>query len=376
MIYLDNCATTYPKPESVNEAVIFALENFSSPSRGHYKNSVDCTKMIYNTRESVATFFGIKDALNVSFTSNATESINLVISSLLDENDHVITSIFEHNSVIRPLNTKNISYDEIPLLENFSLDYSVLESLVKENTKAVIITHSSNILGTLIDIKIISDFCKKHDLIFILDTAQSAGIIKIDMLKDNIDIVCFTGHKSLYGISGVGGIVVNDNFNKPFSSTKTGGTGYNSLLKTQSNTMPEVFEAGTPNFIGLNALLSGIDFVNTISIEKIYTHEKELLDYVYNGIKDIDGIKFFGSFSIDRTPILSFTYKDYDTNDIADILAEKYNIATRSGFHCVGKLHYVLNTIKTGLLRISFSFFNTKNDCDAFIKAMHEICEN
>lgn len=376
MIYVDNAATSYPKPQRVIDGVNYAINNYTSPNRGHYKSSNECTKLIFDTREIVAKFFGIKEAINVSFTQNATESINLVIDSLFDEKDHIITSVFEHNSVIRTLNSRNISYDTIMIDENYKIKYDELDKLIRQNTKAIFITHSSNILGNIVDLDVLSKFCKKHNLLLILDVAQSAGIIDINMNLQNIDILCFTGHKSLFGISGIGGIVVNDNFNKSLKNTKTGGTGYNSLSKIHGNMMPEVYEAGTANFVGIKALYEGISFINNIGIENIYTHENELMMYTFNELKKIDGIKIYGDFECIRTPVISFTFKDYDTNDLSDILAQKYDIATRSGFHCVSLLHECIGTQKTGLIRISFCYFNTIIDAKNVVDAIIDVCIN
>ncbi len=374
MIYVDNAATSYPKPQSVLEGVNHAINNLTSPNRGHYKSSNECTKLIYDTRVLLANLFGVSDPLNVSFTQNATESINLVVDALLDSNDHVITSVFEHNSVIRTLEHRDIAYDMIDIDSNYRVQYQDMENMLRANTKAVIITHSSNLLGNVVDIEYLSNFCKKHNLILILDTAQSAGIIDINMQKQNIDIVCFTGHKSLFGISGIGGIVLNDNFKMPLKNSKTGGTGYNSLSKVHGNTSPEVFEAGTINFVGIKALYEGVKFITDIGLDKIYDHEKELMEYTYNELIKIEGLKIYGDFESERTPVIAFTYKDYDSNDISDMLAENYDIATRSGFHCVSLLHEKIDTLRTGLVRISFCHFNTMEEAKIVVKAVKEIC--
>ncbi len=373
MIYVDNAATSYPKPKQILDGVCYAIENYTSPNRGHYKSSNECTRLIYNTREKVAHFFGINDPLNVSFTQNATESINLVIKSLFDNKDHVITSVFEHNSVIRTLENNNIDYSLINIDKNYNVVYDNLNDLLKTNTKAVFITHSSNILGNIIDINILSNFCKDNNLLLILDVAQSAGVVPINMINQEIDIVCFTGHKSLFGISGIGGIVVNDNLCYNFKNVKTGGSGYNSLDKNHGKKMPEVFEAGTPNFIGIKSLFEGISFIENIGLDTIINHEKELVRYTYNNLINIDGIKIYGDFTQNRTPVLSLTYKDYDTNDIADALSENYDIATRSGFHCVALLHKEIGTLHTGVLRISYSFMNTLSDAQKVVSALQEL---
>ncbi len=375
MIYVDNAATTYPKPKEVLDGVSYAIQNLTSPNRGHYKSSFECSKLIFETREKVAHFFGVDEPLNVSFTQNATESINLVMDALFTNKDHIITSIFEHNSVIRTLESRQISYDTISIDENYKIKYEQLKTLIKKNTKAVFITHSSNILGNVLDLSIVSKFCRENNLLLILDVAQSGGIVDINMNKQNIDIICFTGHKSLFGISGIGGIVVNDNFKNNFVNTKTGGSGYNSLSKLHDVKMPEVFEAGTPNFVGIKSLYEGIKFVEKIGLTNIREKEEELMKYTYDNLKDIEGVKIYGDFESQRTPVISFTFRGYDSNDISDILAENYDIATRSGFHCVAMLHEVIGTVQTGLVRISFSYFNTLEDAKKVVEAVKEICK-
>ncbi len=373
MIYVDNAATTYPKPKSVTDGVVYAINNYTSPNRGHYKSSFECTKLIYETREIVAKFFGIKEPLNVAFTQNATESINMVIDSLFDSDDHIITSVFEHNSVIRTLESRKIDYSTIDIYDDYNINYDNLEEMLKENTKGIFITHSSNILGNVVDVKILSDFCKKHNLLLILDTAQSAGIIDIDMLEHGIDIICFTGHKSLFGISGIGGIVVSDDFKGSFRNSKTGGSGYNSLSKSHDTKMPEVFEAGTPNFVGIKSLYEGIKFLESVGVCEVHKHENELLRYTYESLKKIDGVKIYGDFIGERTPVIAFTFKDYDSNDIADVLASDYDIATRSGFHCVALLHERIGTLETGLVRISYSYMNSMEDAERVVAVLGEI---
>ncbi len=373
MIYFDNAATTYPKPKQVIDGVNFAINNLTSPNRGHYESSFLCSKLIFETRQNIARFFGVKESLNVSFTQNATESINLVIDSLFTEKDHIITSVFEHNSVIRTLETRKIKYDTIDIDDDFKIIYNDLNKLIKNNTKAIFITHSSNILGNVVDVEILSKFCKENNLLLILDVAQSAGIIDIKMNEQGIDIICFTSHKSLFGISGIGGIVVRDDLKVDFKNTKTGGTGYNSLSKVHDTKMPEVFEAGTSNFVGIMALNEGLKFVENIGLENVRKKENELCKYLYENLKNIDGVKIYGDFESERTPVIAFTFRDYDSNDISDMLAQDFDIATRSGFHCVSLLHKKINTLETGLVRISVSYMNTMEECEKVIIALNQI---
>ncbi len=368
MIYFDNAATSYPKPKEVVEALSYAVINFTSPNRGFYKSSSDTSKMIFNTRKTIANFFGLEDPLSVAFTSNVTESLNLVINSLLNEDDHVITTNIEHNAVIRPLVKNNISYS----IYNIQTNLNNLNTLLKPNTKAIICSHSSNVLGNILNIKYIGEFCKKNNLLFILDASATAGNININMVENNIDVLCFTGHKSLYSVP-IGGICIKDHSNLTFKNTKVGGTGNNSLSLKHETIMPYVFEAGTPNYISIYALYTSINYINNIGISVIQNHCNNLVQKLYNGIKDIEGIKIYGDFNKSRTPILSFNYKDYDSNDIAMELNDSFNIAVRSGFHCAPLVHENINTTKTGLVRISFSYNNTVLEVDKAILAIKSI---
>ncbi len=374
MIYLDNAATTFPKPKKVIDSLVESCNNFTSPSRGSYDLSKNSSKMVFLTRKKVANFFGVSNPLLVAFTSNVTESINLVINSIFTNKDHIITTTWEHNSVIRPLYNNGIDYDCLTLKNDYSFDYSKLPTLLKKNTKAVICSHGSNILGNLVDLKEVSNFCKKNNLLFILDVAQTAGIIPIDLIKDNIDILCFTGHKSLYSITGVGGICVNPNLDLQFNLTKTGGTGYNSLKIKHNIEMPECFEAGTMNFVGINSLNYGIDFIEEIGINNIREKEEKLMNLAYNELIKIEGIKVYGDFSKTRTPVISFTYGKVDCGEIASILWEDYKIALREGFHCCPLIHKNIGTLNTGILRISFSYFNEESEVYCFINAIKKIC--
>ncbi len=374
MIYLDNAATTYPKPKKVIDSLAESCNIYTSPSRGNYDLSRASSKMVFKTRKKVANFFGISDPLSVAFTSNVTESMNLVINAIFTELDHVITTTWEHNSVLRPLHNNNIDFDLLTLDSNYDFNYDNLEKLLKKNTKAIICSHGSNVLGNLINLSLLSKFCKNNNLLLILDAAQTAGIVPINIVESNIDILCFTGHKSLYGIAGVGGICINPNSSVSFKNTKTGGTGYNSLKLAQDNKMPECFEAGTMNFVGIKALYSGIDFLINTGLAKIREEENKLMEQAYQELVKIKGVKVYGDFERERTPIISFTYKGYDCSEIATILWEDYEIAVRGGFFCCPLIHENIGTLKTGLVRLSFSYFNNKDDIDKLIAALKSIC--
>ncbi|MFV0503916.1 MAG: aminotransferase class V-fold PLP-dependent enzyme [Lachnospirales bacterium] len=363
MIYLDNSATTFPKPKEIIDAMTEFATNYVSPNRNSHTLGLNSSRKLYETRKIVGDFFGT-NPLSVAFTSNATESLNLVIHSLFDENDHVIISPYEHNSVVRPL--ENIPYS-VMTLKNLEIDYN-FDDLIQENTKAIICTHSSNITGTILNLKKLSTLAKKHNLILILDVAQSGGLVPINMKKDNIDILCFTGHKYLYGISGVGGICVNGNF--PFKAVKRGGSGSDSLLSHPTN-MPDVFEAGTHNFVSIFTLGVAIKIISEET--NILERENKIIEYIYDELKSVNNFIFYGNIQEDRTPLLSFNFSNKLPQDVGQMLNDE-NIAIRSGYICAPLIHKYLGSEKTGVCRISPSMFTTNDEVEHLVHRLKSRC--
>lgn len=375
MIYFDNAATSFPKPSQVAKAVFNAINTLGNPSRGSYKLSLDASRKVYAVREKIAKLFNLDNPLNVAFTSNATESLNIAIKGSFKANDHIITTSMEHNSVLRPIyeiRKKGVQISIIKCDKKGLLDYYELENEIKENTKAIICTHASNLTGNLIDIKRLGKICKDHNLLFILDASQTAGVFPIDMKADYIDILCFTGHKSLYGPQGTGGICINDTVN--IVPLKTGGSGRFSFSQEHPNTMPDALEAGTVNVHGIAGLLAGIEFIKNTGIDRIREHELKLMWQFYNGIKDIPKIKIYGDFSTtQRAPIVSLNIASYDSKDISQELADTYDICTRSGAHCAPLMHKSLGTENQGAVRFSFSYFNNSEEINTAISAIKEL---
>lgn len=375
MIYFDNAATSFPKPPQVAKAVFNAINTLGNPSRGSYKLSLDASRKVYTAREKIAKLFNLDNPLNVAFTSNATESLNIAIKGSFKAKDHIITTSMEHNSVLRPIyeiRKKGVQISIIKCDKKGLLDYYELENKIKENTKAIICTHASNLTGNLIDIKRVGKICKDHNLLFILDASQTAGVFPIDMKADYIDILCFTGHKSLYGPQGTGGICINDTVN--IVPLKTGGSGSFSFSQEHPNTMPDALEAGTVNVHGIAGLLAGIEFIKNTGIDRIKEHELKLMWQFYNGIKDIPNIKIYGDFSTtQRAPIVSLNIASYDSKDISQELADTYDICTRSGAHCAPLMHKSLGTENQGAVRFSFSYFNNSEEINTAISAIKEL---
>ncbi|MGL6024747.1 MAG: aminotransferase class V-fold PLP-dependent enzyme [Cetobacterium sp.] len=367
--YCDNSATSSPKPESVYKMVDMAVREYNAnPGRAGHRKAIEVGKKIYEVREKVANFFGVKNSLNVAFTANATESLNFAIKGTIHQNSHVITTNFEHNSVLRPL---FYMQDEKNVELSFINTYEEIEKNITLKTKAVVINHISNVNGTIQDVKKIGEICKKYGILFILDASQSAGYIDIDMERDNIDILCVTGHKSLFGIQGIGAICLKDKVK--IEPLLEGGTGSFSKLRRQPKEMPEVLEAGTLNTPGIMSLGAGIDFISEVGIHKIKNHEDNLIKRFIEGIESIEEIKVYKSFTKNQGPVVSLNIEGIDNGDLASILDEEFGILVRPGFHCAPLAHKVIGSYDAGTVRFSFGFFNSEEDIDYALEALKNI---
>ena len=374
MIYLDNAATTMKKPQCVIDAVVAAMSHMGNAGRGATSAALDASRVIYDTREKLSDLFNLQNPSRVAFTSNSTESLNTAIKGILSSGDHAITTFLEHNSVLRPLydlQSKGMELSIVDCDENGNIDYNDFEKLIKENTKAIVCTHVSNLVGNVLDVKKIGSIAKKHNLIFIVDASQSAGVFEIDMQDMNIDILCFTGHKGLLGPQGTGGICVREGIDvRPL---KVGGSGVNTFSKEQPVEMPTHLEAGTLNGHALAGLNAALDYLKEEGIDNIQKREEELMFRFYNGIKDIKDIKIFGNFENKRAAIVTFNVGDIDSAAFSDELSFAYDISTRAGAHCAPLMHKAMNTVEQGAVRFSFSHYNTEEEIDTAIKAVKEI---
>ena len=374
MIYLDNAATTMKKPQCVIDAVVSAMSHMGNAGRGATTAALDASRVIYDTREKLSDLFNLQNPSRVAFTSNSTESLNTAIKGILSSGDHAITTALEHNSVLRPLydlQAKGMELSIVDCDENGNIDYNDFEKLIKENTKAIVCTHASNLVGNVLDVKKIGSIAKKHNLIFIVDASQSAGVFPIDLQDMNIDILCFTGHKGLLGPQGTGGICVREGIDvRPL---KVGGSGVNTFSKEQPVEMPTHLEAGTLNGHALAGLNAALDYLKEEGIDNIQKREEELMFRFYNGIKDIKDIKIFGNFENKRAAIVTFNVGDIDSAAFSDELSFAYDISTRAGAHCAPLMHKAMNTVEQGAVRFSFSHYNTEEEIDTAIKAVKEI---
>ena len=375
MIYFDNAATTLKKPKEVAEAVYNAINNFANASRGSYELSLNSERIILSARERLKKLFNADSPNCIAFTNNSTEALNIAIKGLINKNDHIITTSFEHNSVLRPIYEMENIGTEVTIIKADKrgiINYNEIENNIKENTKAIICSHASNVIGDILDVYLIGKIAKKYKLIFILDASQTAGCVPIDIKNNFIDVLCFTGHKGLMGPQGTGGLCVrNDLLIKPL---KTGGTGIKSYSKTHPKDMPTRLEAGTLNGHGIAGLNAALEFIENETIEKIMKHDIELSRYFYDSIKNIENIKFYGNYETDnRVSIVALNICEIDSSKISDILSNDYNIATRPGAHCAPLMHEALGTVNQGIARFSFSYFNTFEEIDKGIEAIKEI---
>lgn len=376
-MYFDNAATSLHKPAQVKEKLIKILEaeSFGNPSRSGHLLSQNTMMAIFESKKALARLCHIENPSDILFSPNATYALNFAILSLIKENDHLITTTTEHNSVLRPLYQSGASLSFLDFDENFNLKYQDLPTLLKKNTKYLVVNSASNLLGNVNDLDRLYDFSRENDLIMIVDLAQSLGLVDIDMGKYENSLFAFTGHKSLYGLSGTGGLIKNGSF--AFKQVFSGGSGINSYAKSMPASFPQIFEPGTPNFIGQIALKAGIDFIFDQGIKKINDKTLSLANRFYKGIEDIKNIKFFSKSWKDLdSPIVSFNIGDTPSDEIALILDEDYNIQVRPGAHCAPLIHKHFGTENQGILRFSFSYFNTDDEVDTAIEAIKEISQN
>ncbi|MFV0519552.1 MAG: aminotransferase class V-fold PLP-dependent enzyme [Lachnospirales bacterium] len=376
MIYFDNAATSLKKPDEVIVAITNALNSLGNANRGVNEASLTASSCIFDVRYKLARFFNAESVDRIAFTSNSTESLNLAIKGLFKKGDHIITTVLEHNSVLRPLyelEEKGVNISFVKCNEFGCIDYDDFDKLCNEKTKAIICTHGSNLTGNVIDLKKISQITKKKGSYFIVDASQTAGFFDIDVQDLNIDVLCFTGHKSLLGPQGVGGIYVKEGIEiKPL---KSGGSGNKTYEKAQPKSMPDCFEAGTLNGHGIAGLGGALDYIEKVGIAHIRNIEIELMKYFYNSIKDLPCIKIFGDFrTFERCPIVTINIGNIDSGVVGDELFTKYNISVRTGAHCVPLLHKSFNTVNQGAVRFSFSHYNTKEEIDIAICGLKEIC--
>lgn len=384
-IYLDQASTTYPKPECVAKAVYeYMTGNGSNINRGCYENAYDTEEVVLETRELLCELFDGPDCKNVVFTKNVTESLNVVLKGFLKPGDHVLVSSMEHNAVMRPirqLEKNGVEFDRVPCSEQGELKLQSMEALLRQNTKAVVMMHASNVCGTILPLKEVGAFCKTHGLKFIADCAQTAGTMPISMKEMNIDILCFTGHKGLYGPQGIGGFILQEEMISAMTPLLSGGTGSISHTEEIPEFMPDRFEPGTMNLPGIFGLNSALGWINEVGIENIYNKERTLTRLFLEEIGKLDPkgekIKLVGKKTEEgRTAVVSIQTPGRDVSEVAYLLDKNYGIMTRVGLHCAPSAHQTLGTYPTGTVRFSFGYFNTEEEVLFAVKALEEILWN
>ena len=375
MIYLDNAATTLHKPPQVVKAVADALQSMGNSARGTHAGSMAASHTVYDTRVKLAKLFGCPRADRVAFTANVTEALNIAVNGLIGRGDHVITTDCEHNSVLRPLyrlaDEQGVEVSFVPADRQGNLDYDAFEALMQPHTRAIVCTHASNLTGNLTDLARVSAVAKAHDVLLIVDAAQTAGAYPIDMTALGIDVLCFTGHKGLMGPQGTGGLCVREGLT--LRHWKVGGSGVQSYSRTHPTQMPTCLEAGTLNGHGIAGLSAALDFIAEVGVGAIHDRETALMHRFYEGVKEVPGITVYGDFSRQRMAIVTLNISDYESGAVSDALSEEYGIATRPGAHCAPRMHQALGTEQQGAVRFSFSWFNTEQEIDAAIQAVREL---
>lgn len=378
LIYIDNAATSWPKPEEI----MLAMDRYQrivggSPGRSAHRLSIEAGRIIMETRESLARLFGTEDPFQIVFTKNATEALNLAIGGLLSPGDHVITSAMEHNSVMRPLRaleSQGCALSVVRCSPQGTLDPNDLKPAIKDNTKAIVLTHASNVTGTIMPVRDIGNIARDHGIIMCVDAAQTAGALPIYVEEMNIDLLAFTGHKSLFGPQGTGGLYIRKGLEKMTRPLLLGGTGSRSEFEQQPDFMPDKYESGTPNTLGLAGLGAGVNYITGRGIENIRVEEIMLTRRFLDGLKSIGGIRVYGPGDAShQIPVVSFNIDGMMPSEAALTLDEKFGIMSRPGLHCAPAAHRTIGTFPGGTVRFSFGYFNTEEDIDRTLEAVQHL---
>ena len=382
MIYFDNSATSWPKPPEVKAAMAGFLDEIgANPGRSGHSRSVEAARILYDAREALAGLFNVRDPLRIVFTLNATDALNLALKGLLRPGDHVITSGIEHNSVMRPLRDLErggIELTIVPCSEEGSLDPSDLEKRIRPRTRLIALSHASNVIGTLLPIREVGQITRKNGLFFLVDAAQTAGACPIDIERDGIDLLAFTGHKSLYGPQGTGGLVIGERVReKEMIPLRQGGTGSRSEFEDQPDFLPDRFESGTPNGVGIAGLLAGLQFIKEKGIENLRRQEIESIKILTDGLRKVPGVKLYGPENgADRIATISFTMEGLSPSEIALRLDREFGVLCRPGLHCSPSAHRTIRTFPEGTVRFSLGAFNTPEEIETALRAISIIASS
>ncbi len=379
IVYLDNGATSYPKPKIVIDTIIDTLHQGSgSLHRSQTRDALNLERSVYDARALIADFFNFRAIDHVVFTKNITESINLVLSGFLSDGDHVVTTTLEHNAVIRPLDylkrKKNVTYSVVPLTFEGQLDYDAMRIQLQTRPKLMIATHASNVSGDIVDINRIGSMCSEFDVPFLLDTAQSAGVLDVDFEASGATFLAFTGHKSLLGPQGIGGLLIKPGFSEFVEPFILGGTGSVSESSQQPEMMPDKFESGTQNVLGILGLKAGIEYIRSIGLEQIRNQENTLIKRFQNAFENDSRVRIIGNLDTDkRVGILALDFLTLDNSTVVYELSKTYDISTRGGLHCAPLAHKAYGSYPSGTVRFSVSHFTTDDEIEYAIEAINKI---
>jgi len=382
MIYLDNAATSWPKPPEVLKAMTDVLEGAGgNPGRSGHQLSIAAARVIYDTREEISRFFGVSDPLRIIFTGNATHAINLTLKGILKPGDHVVTSSIEHNAVMRPLRhleKQGIHLNIVPCATDGSIDIKDLARAINSATKLVIMTHASNVVGTLLPITEIAPIAHQAGALLLVDAAQTAGVIPIDMREMGIDLLAFTGHKELQGPPGIGGLAIADDFDSSqIEPLIRGGTGSRSESEEQPDDLPDKFESGTANLAGIAGLGAGLRWVTDRGVDEIRDHMKKLSQTLIDGLSAIPKVKIYGTLDHERSvAIVSFTVTGKRVSEIGLRLDEEYGILSRVGLHCAPAVHRTIGSFPEGTVRLAPGVFTTVDDVQKVIQASTKVIKS
>lgn len=378
-IYLDNAATTFPKPVEVPQAVMNYMTNVgSNPGRGASQSSFQGNRVVFQCREALCDLFKFDKTENVIFTSNITSSLNILIKGVVQKGWHVITSAMDHNATLRPLHTLKeagiIELDIVKCSPMGVLDVEDLKSKIKSNTKLIVLSHASNLVGSIQPLELVGQICKEKDIFFIIDAAQTAGVLNLDFNTLGCNALTFTGHKSLLGPQGIGGFLIDDKLNSSVNTIIEGGTGSVSSDVIQPEFLPDKFECGTLNTPGIAGLLSGINYINSTGIDTIREHEDELCQKFIDEVMNIDSIELYGFKDVaNRTAVVSLNSSKMDNSELGFYLDNEFGITTRTGLHCAPLAHKTIGTYPKGTIRFSFGAFNELRDIHYAVDSINKV---
>ena len=377
-IYFDNSSTSFPKAPNVGRAMGEFIENGAfNINRGSYEGAYEAGSAVLDTREMLKDLFNCPNSKNVVFTPSVTYSLNFFIKGFLKPGDHVLVTSVEHNAVMRPLvqmEKLGVEFDAVPCDEEGGVTADDFRAYIKENTKAIITTHASNVCGTIIPIEEIGALCKEKGLVYAVDTAQTAGILNIDMQKANIDFLTFTGHKGLLGPQGIGGFIASDKLEGLIDPVISGGTGSLSDSEEIPDFLPDRFESGTLNLPGIIGLHQALVYLKEAGIDNMRNEKMEITKYFLDQVKEIEGVRIAGKKTVEgRLGVVSIDFEGFDNSIVSFYLSSKYKIMTRVGMHCAPRAHKTLKTFPQGTVRFSFSHFNTKEEVDVCIDSIKTI---